>query len=302
VQYNNAGALAGDADMVWDATNNVLTLGASAPAVASAHELVAGTTPATPSASRGRLFARTSASRVLPRFVGPSGVDHVLQASIWGSLVTRWHTQTGTTMGLFGKGSTNAGTLSHPALANTNFLTAMRRVRFASSAGAGSFAGARGVETMVWRGNAAGLGGFFFACRFAMATNLANARAFVGLNGATGALTTDLCGMSLDSADANWQVITNDNGGAATKTNLGASFVKSTTAVFDLRMFCAPNGSDIFWEASIPATGTASSGTFLNTNLPRNTVFLNPYIWITNNATASSAQIEMAHLYLESDT
>jgi hypothetical protein len=173
--------------------------------------------------------------------------------------------------------------------------------------GVGSFAGARGADRMVYRGDVAARGGFFFACRFAMTTTLANARAFVGLNGSTSALTnvdpsslaTDLCGVGLDSASANWTMMTNDNAGTCTTTDLGASYVKSATAMYELTMYCPPNGTDIFWQIDIVGTTTTSSGTFLNTNLPRNTIFLTPYIWITNNATASAAQIEMSRLYLE---
>jgi hypothetical protein len=142
-----------------------------------------------------------------------------------------------------------------------------------------------------------------------MSTNLANVRAFVGLNGNTAALgnadpstiATDIIGVSLNSADANWTMITNDNAGACTTTNLGASFVKSTTAVYELRMFAKPNDTEIYWQMDRLDAAGSQSGSFLNTNLPRNTVFLNPYIWITNNAVASSAQIEMMRLYIESD-
>jgi hypothetical protein len=241
--------------------------------------------------------------------MGPSGVDYPLQASLFAQGVSILTPGTSTAITNYGMGTTLVGTASHPALATTNFLTALKRTRFASSSSAGAFAGLRGVRQDWWRGNAAGLGGFFFACRFAMTTNLANVRAFVGLNGNTAALAnadpsglaTDLIGMYLDSASTNWGVLTNDNVSTCTTTDLGASFVKSATTVYDLRMWCAPNGSDIYWEVAIPATGTVSTGTFLNSNLPRNTIFLNPYIWITNNAVNSAAQIEFSSLYVEAD-
>jgi len=301
ILFNDGGVIAGSANHVWDKTLNEIGLNGDVLFTAISE-------PAAPAATKIKLFAKTVATRVMLAVKSPAGVVYPLQPGLFSQVIAMWQTQTGTTLGLFGMGSTNAGTLSHPALANTNLLTALRRVRFASSSTAGSFAGARGVERMVWRGNAAGLGGFYLGVRFAMTTNLANARAFVGLYASTSALTNadpsgllDIVGMSLDSADSNWQVITNDNVSTATKTDLGASFVKSTTTVYELRIYCAPNGSDIFWQVDNVSTGATSSGTFLNTNLPQNTVFLTPYVWITNNATASAAQIELNRLYLESD-
>jgi hypothetical protein len=216
-----------------------------------------------------------------------------------------WLPQTGTTLTLWGMGATTVGTVSHPALANTNYLTQMRRARFASSSTAGSFAGIRGPETLVWRGNAAGRGGFYFVCRFAMTTNLANARAFVGLYASTAALTNadpsslvNVVGMSLDSADANWQIISNDQTGTAPKVNLGANFAKSTTAVYEVRFWAAPNDTLINYNVLRLDTPASVTGT-LSGDIPQSTVFLTPYIWITNNATASAAQIEMSRLYLD---
>jgi hypothetical protein len=304
VMYNDASTVAGSANHTWNKTLNELGLNGDI--------LLSGiTTPAAaPAAGKIKFFAKTVVNKVLPRIMQPGGEDYALQPGLFSTIVASWGPQTATTLGLFGMGSTNAGTLSHPALATTNYLTQSRRVRFASATGAGSFAGARGVETMVWRGNAANLGGFYFACRFAMTTTVANTRAFVGLNGNTAALTnvdpsglaTDLIGMSLDSADANWQVITNDNVSTATKTDLTASFVKDTTSVYELRMYSAPNGADIYWQVDNLSTAAVQSGTFLNTNLPRNTVFLTPYVWITNNATGVTAQIELMRMYVEADT
>jgi hypothetical protein len=303
IQFNDGGVSGGDADFTWDKTLNELF-------VAGDVKLNATTvSPATPGTDQLKIFARKLSNRILPAFIGPAGLDSPLQPSLFSNVCMMWLPLTGTSMTLWGGSTTNVGTLSNPTLATTNLQSAARRVRFATAAVANSFAGARGAQTTVWRGNAAGLGGFYFACRFSMSTNLANVRAFVGLNGNTAALgnadpstiATDIIGVSLNSADANWTMITNDNAGACTTTNLGASFVKSTTAVYELRMFAKPNDTEIYWQMDRLDAAGSQSGSFLNTNLPRNTVFLNPYIWITNNAVASSAQIEMMRLYIESD-
>lgn len=302
IQYNDGGVQAGSANHTWDKTLNEEAINGDL-------LLTAIATPAAPATTKIKVFARDNATRTMLHVEQAGTEVFALQPGLFSQSIAMWLPQTGTTLGLWGMGATTVGTVGHPALANTNFLTSMRRVSFLSANPGGSMTGARGVETMAWRGNAAGLGGFFFACRFALTTQGTNCRAFIGLNGSTSALTnadpstlaTDLCGIGLDSASTNWTMMCNDNAGSCTTTDLGASFVKSTTTVFEVRMYCAPNGSDIFWETVIPATGTASSGTFLNTNIPRNTVFLNPYVWMSNTATAGGVQIELARLYLESD-
>lgn len=267
-----------------------------------------GNPTAVPTSFSGRVpLAVDSASGDIYLYTNNSWINNGGVSLLGRAAPMAWLPQTGTTLTLFGMGATTAGTVSHPALANTNYLTQMRRTRFASAGTAGNFAGVRGPETLVWRGNAANQGGFYFVCRFSMTTNLANARSFVGLYASTAALTnadpsslTNIIGMSLDSADANWQVITNDQNGTAIKTDLGASFVKSTTAVYELRMWAAPNDSNIYYNALRLDNAASVSGTFLAGNIPQATVFLTPYIWITNNATASAAQIEMARLYIDS--
>lgn len=267
-----------------------------------------GVPTGTPTSFTGRVpFAVDSSNNDVYIYSGGTWNNIGAQSLLGRTAPCAWLPQTGTTLTLWGMGATTAGTVSHPAQATTNYLTQMRRVRFTSAAGAGSFAGARGPETMCWRGNATGQGGFYFICRFAMTTNLANVRAFVGLYASTAALTNadpsslnNVVGMSLDSADANWQIISNNQAGTAPKVDLGATFVKSTTGVYELRMWCPPNSSAIQYQAIRLDTGTPTivSGT-LSSDIPQNSVFLTPYVWITNNATASAAQIDMARLYLE---
>lgn len=255
---------------------------------------------------------RTHDGRVPLAIDSTNGDVYIYVNSLWvnagsPSLIGRrmtamWLPQTGTALSLWGMGATTLGTISHPALTGGS----IRRARFASAATAGSFAGVRSPDTMVWRGYG-GLGGFSFVCRFGMATNLTNARAFVGLYSSVAAIANvnpstllNVVGIALDSGDANWQLITNDQSGTATKTDLGANFVKSPSQYYELRMWAQPTGSDIFWRVTRLDTGVTQSGTFLRSKLPQNTIFLTPYIWITNNAVASSAQIEMSRMYLES--
>lgn len=301
VQFNDGGAFGGSSELVWNKTGKELGLDGDL-------LLSSIAAPAAPAAGKMKLFARESAGRIVPAVRGPSGVTFPLQAGLFAQSVCMILPQTGSSISLWGIGYTGAGTVSHPTLANTNLLTQMRRARFASATTAGSFAGLRGSAAFLWRGNAAGLGGFMVGFRFAMTTNLSGVRAFVGLYASTSALTnadpstrSNIIGMALDASDANWQIIRASGSSTAVKTDLGASFVKSVTDVYELRLFCAPNSSSISYSVENLSTGATTSGT-LTTDLPANTVFLNPYLWITNNAQASAAQIELNRFYAESDT
>lgn len=301
VQINNAGSLDASANFTFNPATNVLALNGSLNKRSIA-------TPAAPGANTSNLFAQTQAGQVFQVWQPPSGSPQPLQAALFSTAVAMIVPQTGTALTLFGMSTTNTGTVSHPTLATTNLQTQMRRVRFASTATAGNSSGFRGTAQQWWLGNAAGLGGFLFSEVFTMSTLLANARAFTGLYASTASISNadpstlpNIVGMSLDAADANWQIICNDNTGLATKTDLGASFVKSSSDVYELLLFAPPQATSIGYLVTNLTSGVTATGT-LSTNIPQNSVFLNPYLWITNNAVNSAAQIELSRLYIGSDT
>lgn len=212
--------------------------------------------------------------------------------------------QTGTTLSTRGSTVTNTGTVSHPTLAATNRLTAMRRAQFASGAGAGSSAGTRGPATLVWRGNGAGLGGFGFMCRFATSTALAQQRAFVGLSGTIGALANanpstflNMIGVAYDSTQTTLRIMHNDGAGGATTVDLGASFPVDAISVYDVFIWADSNSSTVNWRVINVGTGAVASGS-ISSDLPSTTTFLTFQLWVNNGTTASAAQIAMNRLYL----
>ena len=212
--------------------------------------------------------------------------------------------QTGTTMSVRGSTVTNTGTPSHPTLANTNRLAAMRRTQFASAAGAGSSAGTRGPATLTWRGDAAGLGGFRFMCRFGSATTLAQQRSFVGLSATTGALANanpssflNLIGVGYDSAQTTLRIIHNDGSGTATTVDLGANFPVGGSNVYDVFLSADANGSNVTYRVVNLGTSNEANGT-ISTDLPSAATFLTFQVWVNNGTTASAAQISMNRIYL----
>lgn len=203
-------------------------------------------------------------------------------------------------------GITTSGTISHPR-ATTSLQDSLYRTRFVSAAGAGSASGYQVSEKWLFRGNAAGRGGFLAWMRFdPVSLNLNGSRAFYGLltssghNMATTEPSTllDAIGLGWDTTDTNVSgpvyLMHNDNGGSCTKvaTTLlrgdGAGAPIATSAPLDLYIGCKPNDT-VMHVSLIAYDGTKIlDNVEVNSNLPRNTVFLGWYGYIGNGAVASA--------------
>ena len=116
--------------------------------------------------------------------VNTLGMNYQHQPAIFQRKVSLWTAQgNGVTIATVGFGNTTTGTVTTRNVATTSFAASMRSVAFVTANGAGSSAGTRHAALQFWRGNAAGLGGFFFVARFYIDTVTATLRWFVGLNG-----------------------------------------------------------------------------------------------------------------------
>ncbi len=109
--------------------------------------------------------------------------------------------------------------------------------RYTSTAAAASAAGNRHNIAQFWRGNAAGLGGFFFVAQFGIATFQSGMAAFVGM-GPAAALGNvnpntllNCCGFAFDNSagQTTWQFQSNDGTGTATQVNTGLAANASGT-------------------------------------------------------------------------
>jgi hypothetical protein len=276
-------------------------------------QLAAQADPAAPTAGNLRIYAKDIAGKILPKFVGPSGVDTPFQASLGFNRIA-FSEPTGTAncstgaVG-FGSTSTGAGTCVVPNISSANLLSSVRRETYSSGTTAGTVSYQRQSQLQVWRGNAPSLGGFFYTTRFGTSTTVAGNRAFVGLSSSiatptnidpTTSATIGRVGLVTNANTGDWSIATNAVGAAPSLINLGANFPIDNTSMYELVLFSAPNGTSIGYRVTNSSTGSVSSGT-LSANLPTNTTFLAPQFWITNNATAAAATIDFAGWYLESD-
>lgn len=295
VQFNNGGAFAGAANVQIE-NGNIKLMPTTIPA-APADGLV--------------IFDRNRAGRHIPSIVGPSGVDVALQPALFGNSIYMWLPGTGTTLGInFGTSFTarNSGTnaaQAHPTKTSANAMTSLNRATFGTGTTATGASGIQSSATVAWRGNADGLGGFFFHSRFGIETLAADMRAFVGLSANNATMAADpsswanTIGIGKDSADSTWQIISR-SGSAVTKTPTGITVTAGQ--ILDFMAFAVPNGSKITVRVTNAVTGNVLfDNTDLTTNLPTNTTFLYMQAHCQSVSGTTAKLLAINRMYCEMD-
>ena len=132
-----------------------------------------------------------------------------------------------------------------------------------------------------------------------MNTSTAATRCFVGLSGTANADCTDdplvqadTIGMGYDTADSAWFITRVDGLGNQTRVATGAS--KSTSDVYEIRIWCNPSASAVFVQVYDFTNGVPLIDTSYSTNLPDATSFL---MAMANAGTAASAVAQKFQLY-----
>jgi len=256
------------------------------------------------------VYAKEVGGRSLPKFIGPSGLDSIFQPAIFGNGMGIAAPGTTTALSYFGMGAMTAvGTMSHPALAATSLRESTRRAIVTSAATANSASELRFASTVCWRGNGAGLGGFYAVFRFGASDAVATKRLAVGLFSVTTAIATTQDPAALTNcimignaaADANLQLMHNDASGTCTKIDLGSDFVKNQAdGIYELILFCKPSDTKVSYRVKrLDAAGEANGE--ITTDLPATTTFLAPHLYANNGGTAAAVILNFYRYYLESD-
>ena len=260
--------------------------------------------PAAPGANILRMYARNRSGRMLAEMIGPAGMDTSLQPALFGNNISMWLPGASTTASIaFGNTWTVGATQAHPNPTSTNMLTSMKRATYTTSTTSGGASGVRASAVAFWRGNAAGLGGFFFFARFGVVTFQSAMQIWVGLSASTSLLAGEpsaqnntVC-IGKDTGDANWQLIF--RGTSATKIDLGLAV--AANQIFDVMFFAKPNGSDITARVvQLDSPNVLIDNVVYSTNLPANTTFMTPHAECRTNA-ASAVSIALNRIYVESD-
>lgn len=280
---------------------------------ASYSEYTGQTSDAAAPSSAARTYVRNLSGRYLPFFRGPSGVPSGVQPGLFANNVTMFLNGTGATAPInLGTNWTVSTTQSTPTIANTNFMTQMKRTVFTTTTTASNTAGPRSTTPVCWRGNAAGQGGFFFAARWGVLTYTSTMRAWCGLSGLTTALTAatdpsainDTVCMSKDTGETTWQVMTRDTSTTSKTTTGRATAAAGSAEVFDFYAWCAPNDSQITVRVVDITTPTVLvDNVSKSSNLPTSTVMLTAHCEAQNQAGGggSAVAIFLAKLYIETD-
>lgn len=278
--------------------------------------------PATPATGSLRFYSQSFAGRMLPKFITASGVDVTLQPALFGNAMQLFSpagSTVGTGVNPFGAVWTSNGTVSTPTPVTTAPAIAnqMRRTRYANIVTTtNQQLGPRcnaADQQQFWRGNAAGLGGFFFFSRFIVELiPAATVRIFAGLTGASATasvcisdtVVNDTCGLWHDTTDSltTFNLVTR-NQATTTKTAMTVANSIAAGNAYDFFMWCAPNGATIFaqlYDINNNLTVTANTAT----TLPTATVFMQPQVQMSNgtaNITVTTVAIGVVKIYVESD-
>lgn len=304
----------GDGTSTWSA----LAYNTLSGAVGGLDFVPVGAEPSVP-ATNLTLYAKAIAGRIMPRFVGPSGLQSFLQPFIARSKIRIWHPPGGaaTIPGVFGYGAlTIVGTATTRAFALTNLFSKMARLGIVSVSTAAGLSSFRQAVVGCAIGNGADGQGFVKVFRFGCsdAATVAGARQFVGVSSSVAAPTnvepstlTNSIGVGHGAANTNLFLY---YGGSVAQApiDLGANFPANTLSVdaYELALFSPPNQNGVVkWEVTRLNTGHVASGTINGSGgviLPATTTPLS-YAWgyRTNNATALAVGLDIMSDYVETD-
>lgn len=303
----------GDGTTAW----NALSYGSLSGSVGGL-DFTATTDPAAP-VDAITLYAKSIGGRIMPKWVGPAGVDTPIQPFLGGNAIGYWRPQGNSTVvpGVLGYGALTAvGTATARNVATTNLFNRMRRLGYVSAATVGSLASVRQAAAQVTLGDGSGNGGFFKVLRFGIsdAAAVAGARMFMGVSSSVAAPTnvepstlTNCVGIGHGAADTNLKLF---YGGSSAQTaiDLGANFPANTRNVdaYELVLFSPPNQNGVIkYRVTRLNTNHTASGEINGSGgitLPATTTLLS-YMWgyRTNNATALAVGIDIMSDYIETD-
>lgn len=307
IAYNDNGTMAGDGDLAWDKTTNHLEVGVASGQ--GALGLVANTNDEVAEPGQLVVYAKSVAGRVLPKWIGPSGVDTPFQSSL---AMNRQMIcmSTGTAYSYLGcstRTDTN-GSSTQTAMTTGSIKNQLSRVVHSSGAVAAIIQYSRhsSGDMSCYLGNAANMGGFFFVIRFGIQALVATNIAFVGLSNritptynANLNTYTNIAGVGYQTNTGNWFLVQNNGSGTGTLTDLGATMPLNTTDAMELVLYAPSNSTTVQYRLTNMTTGAQVTGTL--TDPPSTNTLLTPMTWVSNNATASAAQIWVNKYSIETD-
>lgn len=267
-----------------------------------------GTLPAAPAANNTRVFAKNLGGRIMPAFMGPSGLDATLQPHIARNGILQY-TLTFNAVTIVSNGGpapTATGTATAANYATTSLHTRCKRLDYLVTTAATTAVAGYRVATAFFRTTE----GFHFINRFCPATGTATAtrRCFVGMQASVAAPTDvqpstllNMVGVGYDAADTNFQVFTNAGTGTASKTDTGIARPTADRAdIYSCMIFARPGGTTVGVTLIRESDGVRFD-TSLTANLPTATTALTPNCYSSVGGTSSVIGLTTFGLYVETD-
>jgi hypothetical protein len=103
------------------------------------------------------------------------------------------------------------------------------------------------------------------------------------------------------SGSGAFNLVTRD-GTTTTKTPINLTNALATANVYEWMMYCAPNGTEVFYRLDDLTNNVSYTGSSTST-LPGNTVYMSPQCQMSNgtvHTTANAVILSLAKIYVES--
>ena len=283
---------------VWDDENSVMVI--------PVHPT--GTPPSPPSGYFG-LFGKSQANRIMPAFIGPSGLDTVLQPHMAKNGWAQWKPapNSATISVVGGPALTATGTATAKNYATTNLHTRTTGVDYLVATAATTAVAGYRAATNIYRVT----DGFHMIFRVAPATGgtVATGRFFCGMSTSTAAPTdvdpgtlTNTVGVGYaKGTDTNWQIYF--GGTAVAKVNTGMAVpTADRTDVFTVMVFAPPGGAYLGVKLVNETTGVSfETTTSTSTNIMATTTAAGPRAYHSVGGTSSVVGLTMFNGYVETD-
>lgn len=270
-------------------------------------------TPAPPPADKVTIFARKVGGRMMPAFIGPSGLDTSIQPLIGRNSVAIWNAVAGTTVTVSGAAAalTAVGTATAAAIAVTSLHAKIKRVDYlVTTAATTAVASWRYTNALYCREI-----GYQVIIRTAPATGQATTattgRFWVGMANNTAAPTdvapstqVNCIGVGFEGTDTNLFLYHNDATGTCTRVSLGTDFPRYTVdraTMYELALFCPPGATFVRYEFTDMVTGKVAVGEITVADQPQSSVFLAPRAYASVGGTSSVIGVTFVSMYIETD-
>lgn len=280
--------------------------------------------PTIPAANNYTVFCKTLAGREMLAGQPSTGLDAVLQPAVWRQKIARWNPAGGTSTvpGVDGFGTlSTTGTVTTRTVGTANLFTRQQRLGYVTNNAAGNMCGHWSPIANYSTGNGAGLGGFFYSCRFGFAdtANPVGTRGFVGLSSAVGtppqvepSTVLNCIGIAQLSTSATQLYIVYGGIAAQTPIPLGTNFPPYTGTgatlgvAYDFTVYSPPSLNGVLYYrverlgTSFIAEGTITPVT-VGSQTPNSTTLLAHRAWRTNNANSGVVGVDVIGVYIETD-